>query len=450
MTTIRLIGSGFYTFLHVDYPIVPWDGSDMNAWDAATTTPFRLASNDVAGEKWRPQSAPKQVLWSGGPPMTDGRLPIGQSVDTVTESIVIQGYAVNHQDAITLKQLIEQRLSLAYYDAPMMLEYNDGSGAAYYEILSADTQEDSRYIHDEAGRGLIRIVITWVRSPFATPGNGNTVLNAISLANTGNDLKSLGALYGELLYLGQPLNLTFSGGAFTTAGVRNLWIASVYNTTFDTPNYAFSTTSTSGVAVWSTATASAALLAATKLRILARVASPSANLQLRVVVTWGGDTIYTGAWITGGSTSGAIYDLGYLDFPPAARRNGGSTSLSYTIYARSTNGSAATGTLSWRVALNYLTFCKITANSYVGAVHRLLRYIDTSNGCRILNPPVYSTVSGVPSPTAILAGQAPLAYQNASLWIVWDSAGAHDNTATATLTASYVPLYRTLIGPGVV
>ena len=428
---------------------VAWDGTGT-PWDNQTTTPFAVAMNDAAGQKWTPTVAPKQVIWGGGPPLSNGKLPVYQSVDTITETIPIQAYARTHADCLVLKQTLEQMLSLAFYSAPMMLQVDEFGSAAYYEIYSADIQEGWQFFNDENGHGLLRMAVQWTRSPFATPGSATTVINAATITNNGNDAKSM-TIGGELKYLGQPLNVALSGGVFATSGVRNVWLASIYAINHYTPATAISTTSSTGVAIGSSQSPSITVAAGMKTRFMARVASPTANLQLRAVVTWGGDTAYTGPWVTGGSTSGAIYDLGFIDIPQSARRYATSslvTTIGLTIQQRSTNGASATGTLTWFNALDYHTFAKVVVTSTTGVAHNAVRFADTGVGARILNPPIY-TLGTTPNQTAVIAGQLPLALSGSKLWAVWDSVGAHDNAATATCTAKYMPLYRTFIGAGV-
>lgn len=431
--------------------MVPWDGTGT-PWDLASTTPFALAMNDATGQKWTPTVAPKQTIWSGGPPLTNGKMPVYQSVDTVTETIPIQAKARTHADCLVLKQTLEQLLSNAFYSMPMMLQVDEFGSAAYYEIYSADVQEGWQFFNDENGRGVLRMTLQWTRSPFATPGSATTVINAATITNNGNDAKSM-TVGGELKYLGQPLNVALSGNQLASTGVRNVWLASIYAINHYTPASAISTTSSTGVAVGATQTPNLTLAVGMKTRFMARAASPTANLQLRAVVTWGGsgDPCYTGAWVTGGSTSGAIYDLGFVDFPLSVRRagNGGSLvqSMNLTIQARSTNGASATGTLTWFNALDYHTFAKITTGGTTAGTHTSYRFNDTGVGARLIHPPLYAI--GGYNQSAAVAGQLPLAFSGSKLWAVWDSAGAHDNTTTVTCTAKYVPLYRTFIGAGV-
>lgn len=428
---------------------VAWDGTGT-PWDNQLTTPFTVAMNDATGQKWTPMVAPKQVIWSGGPPLNNGQLPVYESVGNVTETIPIQAYARTHADCLILKQTLEQFLSLAFYSTPMMLQVDEFGSAAYYEIYSTDIQEGWQFFNDENGGGLLRLTVQWTRAPFATPGTSTTVINAATITNNGNDPEAM-TIGGELKYLGQPLNVALSGGVFATAGVRNVWLASMYAINHYTPATAISTTSTTGVALGSTQSPSIAIAASLKTRFIARVASPTANLQMRAVVTWGGETVYTGPWVTGGSTSAALYDLGFIDIPHSARRYAtGSlvTTIGLTIHGRSTNGASATGTLTWFNALDYHTFSKIVVTSSTGLVHTAARFADTTVGARLLTPPIY-TLGTTPNQSAAIAGQLPLAFSGAKIWAVWDSAGVHDNTATASCTAKYMPLYRTFIGAGV-
>lgn len=447
---IRSDASGLTLYVQPDSgtAITKWDGTGT-PWDTAATTPFRIAMNDTAGSKWTPTAAPKIVITGGGPPLMDGRLPVYQAVDTITESLVIQAYANDFSDLPQLKQLLEQVLNLTYYNAPVMLEIAAFGGTGYYEILSADIQEDWRFSNDEYGQGIMRMLVTWTRSPFCTPASGTTCINAASITNNGNDPKSM-TIGGELKYIGQPLNLTLSGGELATSGVRNLWLASIFSHTYYSRSNAISTTSTTGVAVGATEAPSIATLAALRTRLCARVASPTASLQLRAVVTWGSVTLYSSPWVTGGSTTGAFYDFGSIDVPPSVRRASlvaGVISVNVTVQARSTSGTA-TGTLSWIGVINYFTWAKVTVqDAGTGNAHHTYAYTVTTGG-HLLNPPIYATGSGY-NQAGSVAGTLPIAFAGSKLWAVWDSAGAHTNTDAITCTATYMPLYRTFVGKGI-
>jgi len=424
----------------------PWNGTGT-PWDTASTTPFELAMNETAGAKWTPTVAPKLLVLAGGPPLNNGSLPVWESVGNVTETLVVQARAALHENALTLKHTLEQFLSLAFYNGPVMLEIAEYGSATHFEVYAADIQEDMRFRNDENNRGLLRLVVTLTRAPLATPASATTVLNAVSITNNGNDPKSM-TIGGELKYIGQPLNVALSTGEFATAGVRNVWLASIYGHTYQSRSDAISTTSSTGVQIGGGFTITVNILHALKTRFVARVASPSANLQLQVRVQWGADTVYTGPWVTGGSTSGAVYDLGFCDWPPSVRRAAYTTGITYSVYARSTNGASATGTMTWHAAIDYFTWSKITVTSGTGLTHTAQRFKAGSAGGRVLTPPLYS-LGTTPNQSAIMAGTLPMAYSASKLWVVWDSAGAHSNSATATCTAIYLPLYRTLIGPGV-
>ena len=424
----------------------PWNGTGT-PWDTASTTPFELAMNETAGAKWTPTVSPKLLVLAGGPPLNNGSLPVWESVGNVSETLVVQARAALHENALTLKQTLEQFISLAFYSGPVMLEIAEHGSATHFEVYAADIQEDTRFRNDENNRGLLRLVVTLTRAPLATPASATTVLNAVSITNNGNDPKSM-TIGGELKYIGQPLNVALSTGEFATAGVRNVWLASIYGHTYQSRSDAISTTSSTGVQIGGGFTITVNILHALKTRFVARVASPSANLQLQVRVQWGADTVYIGPWVTGGSTSGAVYDLGFCDWPPSVRRAAYTTGITYSVYARSTNGASATGTMTWHQAIDYFTWSKITVTSGTSLTHNAQRFKDTNVGGRVLTPPLYS-LGTTPNQSAIMAGTLPMAYSASKLWVVWDSAGAHSNSATATCTAIYLPLYRTLIGPGV-
>ena len=158
---------------------------------------------------------------------------------------------------------------------------------------------------------------------------------------------------GELKYIG-----TVECGAVewrVCHGGRARVAGSIYGQTYQSRSDAISTTSSTGVQIGGGFTITVNTLHALKTRFVARVASPSANLQLQVRVQWGADTVYTGPWVTGGSTSGAVYDLGFCDWPPSVRRAAYTTGISYSVYARSTNGASATGTMTWHAAVDYFT-----------------------------------------------------------------------------------------------
>lgn len=442
--TIYLNGSG-----------TPWDGTGT-PWDTVSTSPIELAMNETSGTKWTPQGAQALIQYEGGPPFSNGQRPRVAAYGNVTETFTLQlrasGTDTQRYDrCVYLKNLLHQAFNTALYGQPAILQLipfntNGAQHTTTFEIYRAELQEDPRFLNDEAGAGLMRVVVTITRAPLANSGL-ETVLNAQTFTNNGaSNVNYALAVTGELALEGQPMNVALSGGTLATSGIKNIWLAVVKTTRNTTRADAISTSSSTGVAVGSSVNYSIDADAALCTRIVARVASPSANLQLRAVVTWPGSaTILTTDWLSGGSTSGAFYDLGYLDLAPAVRRAAGTgaVAITVTIQARSTSG-AVTGTLSWIGCIDYYTWCRAISPS-VAASTTFSTTGATTNAA--IDPPFVSAGATYANNMSVY-GTPPIAYKDSSLFVIWDAAGAHTNADTITVSAECLPQYRTFAGDG--
>ena len=421
---------------------------------AAATTPFM-----VVDDTWTIQAARPDVIWSGGPPFANGSFPIGLSYGNVTETFTLILVGTSADNVTARKQQLEQMLNIALFHQPCMLgvQPNGATNMMYAEIFSAVVQPTTNYlVQPMRGSTTLTLQITITRSPFWTSATEETCFSGTSFTNNGGATALFGTISGDLTYeLGQPLNVTLSGGDLDTSGVKNIWLAAVRNTPSGSNRAdAISTTSSSGVNVGATFSYSAWVDMGVKQRITCRVASPTANLQIRAVVSYDlttNATLYTSPWVTGGSTSGAFYDLGAIDLPLSARRLSTSTmGITVQIQARSTNGASATGTLTWIKGHHYYTWCKLTSSS-VPASTTFQTYAYKASAITsalvLVNPPIAAAGTSYAQNIQV-RGQLPRAYDSARLWAIWDAAGAHDDADTISVTATQAPLYRTLRGAG--
>lgn len=456
--SVQVTGGGTTLFLNNSSGAATVGG----AATAAATSPFLLID-----DSWTVQAPRPQVLWSGGPPLGNGSLPVTQSYDNVTESFAVVLVGSSADNTAARKQQLEYTLNTALFAMPCMLgvQPSGATSMMYAEIYSAVVQPTTNaLVNPVRGSSTITLQITITRSPFWTRASEQTLLTAQTYTdyNNGSGLntRTLGSLSGDMIYEGQPLNVSMSGGDLATVGIKNIWMATKKATNSYAPRAdAINTSSTTGVNVGGSVTALAATEMGVKQRITARVASPTANLQLRAVATYGLSSnapLYTGPWVTGGSTTNAFYDLGGVSLPPSVRRLApdGNVDVVVVIQARSTTGGAATGTLSWVEVIDYYTWAKLTTTSLpISTPNSVYSYnlVNAASALVIVNPPV--ATSGLASGSGFgqnvaVRGRLPVALSGAQLWLCWDAAGVHTNANTIAVTAAQAPLYRTLRGAG--
>lgn len=444
-------------------------------WTAVGTSPYGIAMNDTAGTSYTPTAATRQEVYGGGPPFRNGQTLIYDSYGNVTESVTIQCRAISHDNAVFLLRQLRQLLNTALFSTPCVLAYqpNGATNAVYFEIYGADVQEDQRFVNSEAGaaaagNALVRAVVTWRRSPHgALITAGETVLNAITFTNTGtganNNTQAFSAASGDLIYEGQPMNVTVKPTNAGSLGVVRTYLGSVLNRTY----------STTGAAALSTAGTSTATLAAWALtdkltnagikpRIVLRFSTaPSSNseLQIQINTTVNHANVYSSPWVSPLDVAGnsvKIVDMG--TFPVDLIRRSGvvtaPTTDSITLLLRSTNGSTATATLGYSEYIWYYDWCRIdTPSGY------------SINGTIQLNVDQFPEATGIaatpwPAPAAVVSvsstsigafgdvrGRLPRYFSGASLYLAWmNPLSTQVSTDVSTVSARVSPQWQSLRG----
>lgn len=429
---------------------------------AAATTPWMVRLTD-----WTPTSAPPRTIWSGGPPFRNGADPLYQAYETVTETIPLVLSGGTHDTLAARLQQLKQLANVALFGVPALLQVQPSGATSpvYFEIYSASAQERNAPNAKGVGEGaiVINVDLTITRSPhggsasLATLINGATFTNRVTGANP--NTQSLGALTGDLVYEGQPLNIQITPAGI---GTRILYAASVASVASVNLTAATgTTTSTGGIALGASAATISSVRAARglKLRILVRVdtlTNPTKmQLRARLIATGAGatDVLIDLPWsrALGSNTTAQIVDLGgwapdFVRLPiiPSAQ-------ISVEIWMRSIDGTSVTATASTFDALLYYDF-GVTSSfdvSSAGSLY-LLGAQNLSGAYLPLNPPRAVFMDATPAPTqrVTFRGTIPRAWSGSSLYLAWyvASTGLATATDTSSVTVTHAPLYRSLRG----
>lgn len=459
-TTIHLAGSG-----------QAYDGIGT-PWTAQSTSPYEIAANDVTGQRWTLQAAKAQAVYGGGTAFRYGQALRYIGYENVVETIPIQMRGTTNANAVALLEQLRRHLNTTLYSGPCYLavDLDALSNTVFADIYHADVQETPHFLNDERGLGIIRAVITWTRTPFFTPATKTTIFNATTFSNTlGSGTpnnQSLGTIVGDLRYIGQPMRVYLTGGGLSSVNsvYRKIFMAVNAELTKAITSDAISTTSTTGVDV-TTENILINTNAGVKIRVLARVASITSNLELRIRVYHTGEVpIYTSRWIgrsSCGNSANSFLDFGGFQLPWGVKQYNASlpgSAIHIAVSARSTNGSTATGTLDFLEVVSYYTYCTLEYDTQ--GLTRLVTgstkafstvEIEAGSGMvRTMAPPLalwVSTLDGQIQESLILRGQAPKAIQGAKLYLSWVAGtNGHDTADSISVTAEYAPLYHTLRG----
>lgn len=441
-------------------------------WQLQTTSPYQIGMSDIDG-RWTPQAPQANLVFGGGPPFRSGQALHFKNFPNVTETVTIQGYASSYDNAVALRRLLYQVLNTRVRGVPTLLavQPNGSTNTAYAEIYSADIQESERFLNDEARlpTKLIRLLVTWVRSPWfgrgPSDGDGGAIVNGATVNNTGtgtpDNLETFSTVTGELNYEGQPAHIQIAPGQVGPYTI--FYVAVVHRRTYDTTGAgALSTSSTTGTqtALGSLTVADPMSIEGLKIRVLFRFTNNTSNVQVRVEMraNTSGTTLYTGPWITPTSGSATLYDMGEVPIDAIKQAWGGAAANGqFYIGYRSTNGASATTTLGYTEVLSYYTFARVDASgvtsSGANAKLRLIGYhIDGTNRAFLpLNTPtaVITSSSTTVYDVCTLRGSYPLAIEGGKLYVAWMKAGnVHATTDTATVSVNYAPLWLTLRGGG--
>lgn len=427
-------------------------------WTAESTTPYELSLNDAV-PIWVPTPAPATVLYSGGPPFANGRRPVYRSYDNVTEQVGVQLRATTKDNAIALLRQLRQVLNTAQYSVPCVLAVTGGTNTGYTEIYSADVPETPSYIIEPDG--IFRATITWTRTPFFGVSSLTTLINGTSFTNNGtNNVASLGALTGDLIYEGQPLNIKVAESN-TPFGGRNFYLSTYDTHTKTTVNNAAGPTT--GSASFTDSTLSVDNIqtnARLKLRVMARFTTLTnpGKMQFRAtVLTEGQGLVGRTGWI-GPNSSWTTpfldfggFDLGLIRSPLATTAK---VVLSFEV--RSSDGTTSvTATLNYNEILLYYDFARVVMNAAVGSTSFYQQLVAagavSGGGWLPAIPRAYTADAATDRvyEAGVVRGTAPGAYSGASLFLAWtDANDVHTTTAAAAVTAKLAPLYTTLRGAG--
>lgn len=427
-----------------------------SAWTSESTSPFELSNNEATGANWTATTAPAIVVYRGTRPYSRRR-------GNVTETIGLQLRATTKDNAVLLAQTLFRAIDTADMGQPAQLGNTVGTNACYAEIYNADLAVLPSYINDSSGTTnasphMFRCLLTITRSGVFGVRDG-AIENAITqqaIANTGtgagdNIIAYSTSMSGDFVNSGQPLNVALVTPS-ATAGPP-YFLASVYQRVYTNTATSVVTSSTTGA----TATAVATHDMTTYFRrngimprVLARITSPNALLEMQLTVTdFGNSTVvYTSPWI-GFSTNTVLVDFG--SFSPEPWRlmaaDSFSVAASFNFSYRSTSGGATTGTIDYVEVLDYYTFATITGPTVSTAGWlRCITFPDSRN--QLVCLPYESTFAtsvtsyGDLGNLAVVRGELPKYVAGASLYAAWhDSTGVHTTTRTADVFALHAPLW---------
>lgn len=455
---VRIL-SGGSTFYLVNSSGTPTAGG---AATGAGTTPY-----SVNAAEWTLSASPRQVIYSGGMPFRVGATPLYVGYENVVETINIGLRGSSADNTISLIRQLRQILNTALFSTPAVLYWqpHGASQPTHFEIYSADVQETGEWNNPAAGFVDVLCRVTWTRSLGGRLSSGETLLNAVSFANTGAgaNIQSLGSSgSGELAYDGQPLNITIAPVS-TSNEFRRIYLATVASR-----NYAAvssgggsTTASTSWTTFYSGATWSVAATrnVGLRARAMARLTTTSANAEIRAEARLAGanTTLWTGRAVgLSGITAPTLLDLGGFSLDMVRPALGITTYPIFFLYSvRSTNGSAVNVQMNYEEQLLAYTFAAAdNVNAGTGGASVGVNGFQAQSGRVCLpwadpNIVEYSPAYGEPRDILTWAGTPPRYYPGAYLYLGWLTSGlTHSNLATATVTATQAPLYHTLRGNG--
>lgn len=437
---------------------------------------IELAMNEKTGQLWTPAASPSENVLAGGAPFSLGGVVNSlklRGYSEITEQVPIQITGATEDAILDTLSTLRNALNSTQLRAPGVLSFraNNVTNITFYLILGGDVQESPSFINEEAGRLKMRAVITWVRGSTGLDADSDTLQNAQTITNNANasppNYKIMSGMDGDFLYAGQPItwNITpATNGMFKGTGVQRAYIATLFEApTYINTNDAISTTSTSGVTIATENTTLSLIEPAfgVKHRVMARITSPTSNLEIRIRVVFGNGTvgsgaaIYTSKWIAPG-TNTTIVDFGMFRLPFDRIAFSSSTAVRIITEARSTNGASATGTWADMEILDYKTFARVTSTVSLTDVVLSVRGASSYNALPVstVNVPytfpqvqfLAGSISGAVMDFPEVVGMLPTGLENLYFWVVTLTGGVHDPTDTGTLTITSARLWQTMRG----
>lgn len=428
-------------------------------WTSESTSPYRLALNDVAGPSYVPTPAPGTAQYSAG------RL-IGETHENITEDVGVQLYASSKDNAIFLLRQLRRILNTALYSEACILAITGGTNTAYYLIERADVPESSLYIQEGgSSKILFRATITWTRSPFGGQlDNTETLISgANNFTNSGtgspDNVVAYSAGTGDLINsTGQPLNIVITPASGDVIG--KLFAATIYERTYSTSGAGgtSTTSTTTGTAAGSLTIAADNLVGRFGLTAhLLTKATLTSEAEVKVFVRLGtasGALLYTSPWLgTAFAAGSGLFHFG--DIPlDWLQRFFDQTDIDLFIQyqVRSTDGTSETFTLTSTELLLCYTFCVIDNLDVTGT---------STEDCLISTFPAVTTRPHLPYEPVVLTrdsanvalrarvpeGEVPRYFEGASLFLEWvNKSEVHVPSDTASVVVTHAPQFVTLRG----
>lgn len=376
------------------------------------------------------------------------------------EEIPIAIVGTSQANAASRLRQLKRALKTASFSAPAAIVWTPEGGATLYgECYGGDVEElPGEGIGPAAGGYDLEGMIRLTRAPVFGAAVLETLINGATFTNThtGN-VVTLGALSGDLDYLGQPLNIRFDKPVAQSPTV--LYLASVYSRAADTTSSTASgvtstTTGTNFTISGSIDLSAIRTRAGLKIRVLARLTTLTNPSKAQVKVTAsasGGGTLWVSPWVTLGSNATAqLIDLGGIGLDQLRYPLSNTSNVTLQCTLRSTDGTSVTATLGYVEALLYYDFCKVESGTALAASQRfqLLGAQNLSAGGWLPQEQATAMIvstSDAPIRPVVLRQPLVRAFSGASFYAAWcDAGGAHTSTDTTTITVTHAPLYETL------
>ena len=434
---------------------------------APSTTPFGIRPD------WTPDASEPNAAYQGGAPLANGSRLAFVTNGNSDETLPLAFVGTSAEGARRAVQLLRRQFAALFAGPCLLYARPDGaSEPTYFEIESAHLVERGfSGTETSPGEGAVNLLIdlTVVRQPYGGAATLDTLHSAASVANKGtgtpdNDLlleANVSPLKGDLIYDGQPLNITVAKP--TGQSAPTVFLASIASRTYQSINSAQTTTNTSTGANFTASTAIDVSTLRTRrnvrLRVFARLKTLTApaKQQVRLTVqTASGSTLWQGSWqsLPGSNTTAQLIDLQGSTLDALRTPLSGASSVILQAALRSTDGTSVTATLDYLEALLVYDFAMVEAASGLasGQRYQCLSAQNLSGGGWLPLVPAQAAVcdsSDVIVKPAVIKGTLPRAFAGASLWAAWrESDGGHTDTDTTTITIRHAPLYRSLRGAG--
>jgi hypothetical protein len=370
-------------------------------------------------------------------------------------------------------QLLRRQFAALFAGPCLLYARPDGaSEPTYFELESAHLIERGfSGTETSPAEGAVNLLIdlTVVRQPYGGAATLDSLHSAASVTNKGtgtpdNDLAleaNVSPLKGDLVYDGQPLNITITKP--TSQSAPTVFLASVASRMYQSINNAQTTTNTSTGANFTASSAIDVSLLRTRrnlrLRVFARLKTLTAPVKQQVrltIQTTSGNTLWQGSWqsVPGTNTTAQLIDLQGSTLDALRTPLSGASSVILQAALRSTDGTSVTATLDYLEALLVYDFAMVEASGGLSTSQRYqcLAAQNLSGGGWLPHVPAEASVrdgSDVLIKPAAIYGTLPRAFAGASLWVAWrESDGGHTDTDTTTVSISHAPLYRSLRGAG--